>query len=370
MKNLIISWFQKKLNVVSDGLIPIGINSWNGGWEKTVIYQEQDADEQYPDDFARIDDWLPFAEAVSILKEEREEKPEEVIFQAMIAEAARQTADKFSKVGLRHESVTWLCHNFSKEKNPDINSFGQYGWRPVGNSIQQLRKNFHSYLLSLMVSEDFAHAREVRKRADKINQIKLNRILSEIKALMGELGYGDTYRIVDMTNHLDETVGWTEYNLETMTFSGYTVTCLEASDLGLGNCACNNHDSGYDFEFSISILELNELMEMLKKEIGEKNSFAKLAEEYPELAGDDLIIATTKTQYGNEITSRSVKFTAEAGTEWGINCYSSGDFDLGTCQCQSHNPTYQKSVSAEECRVLIQKYLELGGLKLLTQRVC
>ena len=191
VRELIISEFQKNLNVVSDGLIPIGINSWNGGWEKTVIYQEQDADEQYPDDFLRIDDWLPFNEAVAVLKEEGEEKPEEVIFQAMIAEATRQTADKFSQVGLRHESVTWLCHNQGEDVN--FHSFGRYGWTPPVwgvDSITKLRKNFHSYLLSLMVSEDFAHAREVRKRADKINQIKLNRILSEIKALMGELASG------------------------------------------------------------------------------------------------------------------------------------------------------------------------------------
>ena len=161
-----------------------------------------------------------------------------------------------------------------------------------------------------------------------------------------------------MTNHLDETVGWTEYNLETMTFSGYTVTCLEASDLGLGNCACNNHNSRYNFKFSI-IFELNDLMEMLKKEIGEKNSFAKLAEEYPELVGRDLILDTITTQFGQTIASKSVNFTADGVTVWGINCNSSADFDLGTCQCQSHNPTYQKSVSAEECRALIQEYLEL-----------
>src|SRR3989338_7943427 len=203
VRELIISEFQKNLTIISDSLIPIGINSWNGGWEKTVIYQEQDADEQYPDDFQRIDDWLPFNEAVAILKEEGGKKPEEVIFQAMIAEAARQTADKFSQVGLRHESVTWLCHNYHNEKSPDINSFGQYGWRPEGNSIQQLRRNFRSHILEIRSSYSFLD--EEVKRAKNIVQIRFNKVLSEVRGMMNQCGYGDTYRIVDMTNHLDET---------------------------------------------------------------------------------------------------------------------------------------------------------------------
>jgi len=357
VRELIIFEFQKNLEEITKGLIPIGIISWNGGWEKDVIFLEQDADDQYPDDFKRIDDWLTFKEAVAVLKNDGGENPEDVIFCAIIAEAVRRTADKFSKAGLRHESVTWLCHNLD-QKDVNINSFGKFGWVPNGKTIRYLSKNYREYLTSLTESEDIVHLQLIWERASHIFEIRFNKAVGEVKALMHELSMLDNiYHVTDMSNHLGEEVGWTEYNLETMTVSGYKVTCWSSSLLGLGNCNCINHDPGYDFSEHITLEHLKCLKKELELCSSEKNSFAKLAEEYSELVDNDLIITTTKTQYGNQITAQSVKFTSEGGCEWGINCHSSSDFDLGTCQCQSHNSTYAKKLSASECREFINKYL-------------
>ena len=73
--------------------------------------------------------------------------------------------------------------------------------------------------------------------------------------------------------------------------------------------------------------------------------------------GQDLVLSERENQFGEKIAEEVLTF--EAGSWWSqtINCQSSSDLGLGTCQCQSHDPRHTEKVSRKEALAAIRRYV-------------
>lgn len=203
---LIKNEYAKNLNrVLIENEIPIGIISWNGGWSTAVIYEEYDRREDgYENDFARIDYSLPYKEAIKLADLGKD--PERIVDEAIDNEIARRTANAFSSLGLRHESVVWFCHNWSgkSEEGFNFSSFGKFGFDPVRDtygefqSKKDLERSFRSYVFEkLLDSDEVIRFKEIQKRAENIARIK-----QEIYRSAGEyfnIHYSDDRVIISRT---------------------------------------------------------------------------------------------------------------------------------------------------------------------------
>jgi len=74
-------------------------------------------------------------------------------------------------------------------------------------------------------------------------------------------------------------------------------------------------------------------------------------------AGQDLVLETRINQYGEEIAEKSLYFENGKWMIAEINCYSSSDLGLGTCQCHSHPARDYYPVQRQTALLYIQKYI-------------
>jgi len=75
--------------------------------------------------------------------------------------------------------------------------------------------------------------------------------------------------------------------------------------------------------------------------------------------GKTLVLSTITNQYGEEIADSKLYINSEGLFElWQINCYSSNNYGLGTCNCVSHPASESFWISPEEALDYIKKYIE------------
>jgi len=79
--------------------------------------------------------------------------------------------------------------------------------------------------------------------------------------------------------------------------------------------------------------------------------------------GGSLVVERITNQYGERIASRKIYYDPKGKIEeWGIACLNSIDFGLGTCHCNSHDPTYLTEIDFDAFINAIRNYL-LEGLE-------
>jgi len=74
-------------------------------------------------------------------------------------------------------------------------------------------------------------------------------------------------------------------------------------------------------------------------------------------AGQDLVLETRINQYGDNIAEKSLYFHDGEWMITEINCYSSSDLGLGTCQCHSHPARNYYPIQRKEALLCIQQYI-------------
>lgn len=76
--------------------------------------------------------------------------------------------------------------------------------------------------------------------------------------------------------------------------------------------------------------------------------------------GDRIPLEKARSQNGDTFVSKSLTFRKGQWIEWGINCWSSAAYGLGTCHCNSHSPDYEvvvsKTTALDSIRYYIQAY--------------
>jgi len=73
--------------------------------------------------------------------------------------------------------------------------------------------------------------------------------------------------------------------------------------------------------------------------------------------GQDLVLETRINQYNDKIADKSLFFENGEWMVGEINCYSSSDLGLGTCQCNSHPSKNYYPIQRQEALLYIRKYI-------------
>lgn len=74
--------------------------------------------------------------------------------------------------------------------------------------------------------------------------------------------------------------------------------------------------------------------------------------------GGELTLDVRQDQYGDWIADEWLRFDHGRWLHGQINCISSSQFGLGTCQCFSHPAYIEDEISRQEALDLIQRYVE------------
>jgi hypothetical protein len=141
-------------------------------------------------------------------------------------------ADSLTKKGYKHQAVLWCL--FNPEKVPE-------GWELP-------------YLGKENSLTDEERQKQYYDRLRKILELKKFQRWA-IKVTGGE------HHETTFENYSGEH-GYDHYDFNTMRNYGYVVTCISSYAFG-GNCYCNSHDPGYDYDDEISYHDIGKIYQML-----------------------------------------------------------------------------------------------------------
>lgn len=117
-----------------------------------------------------------------------------------------------------------------------------------------------------------------------------------------------------------------------------------------------------------SVISRDDLDEMIRTKNIEKETdeFMKDINKQSEICdiiknltnGESLILSTITNQFGEEVNDLELYINSNGLFEKSyINCYSSSEFGLGTCQCNSHPASMEEIISPKEAMELVNNFI-------------
>lgn len=141
-------------------------------------------------------------------------------------------ADSLTKKGYKHQAVLWALFN------PDLVPEGwelPYLGKEKSLSDEERQKQYYDRLRKILELKKF------QRWAIKVT--------------------GGEHHETTFENYSGEH-GYDHYDFNTMRNYGYVVTCISSYAFG-GNCYCNSHDPGYDYDDEISYHDIGKIYQML-----------------------------------------------------------------------------------------------------------
>lgn len=195
-------------------------------------------------------------------------------------------------------------------------------------------------------------------RIQKENRKFLESLSNEDKEILEYVS--DTgYTLEEGENQYGENITLSEIrgNMENG-FEMYRVTCHSTEWLGLGTCQCTSHDyyELYPISYENVLNLVKEDIRMKEEQHQQHKDFIEsLSVEDRELLKDiqknGIDLEKTENQFGETIVTKYISPSSGKEFEFELvylNCHSSEQEGMGTCQCSNHPTWESKKITAKE----------------------